>query len=181
MMLSRTALRAGMSSRATLCLEPSQVLNKTAKLLNNCTPKSAGFIFCVRKLRAWSHDDHDFSMALSCGCVGKKHSSHHSCLAAMLSFNFEKSASSPEISAKMCQIFPVSFGWQILDSFLVISWDSVHIFQNRFLHWNRESEYHEPHNPNNFFFTYKGVRAILSAISSSENGPNLNFWVQILV
>ena len=42
-------------------------------------------------------------------------------------------------------------------------------------------EYHEPHNPNDFFFTYKGVRAILSAISSSENGPNSNFWVQILV
>ena len=36
-------------------------------------------------------------------------------------------------------------------------------------------EYHEPHNPNNFFFTYKGIRAILSAISSSENGPNLIF------
>ena len=42
-------------------------------------------------------------------------------------------------------------------------------------------EYHQPHNPNDFFFTYKGVRAILSAISSSENGPNSNFWVQILV
>ena len=25
-------------------------------------------------------------------------------------------------------------------------------------------EYHKPYNPNNFFFTYKGVRAILSAI-----------------
>ena len=24
-------------------------------------------------------------------------------------------------------------------------------------------EYHEPYNPNNFFFTYKGVRSILSA------------------
>ena len=42
-------------------------------------------------------------------------------------------------------------------------------------------EYHEPYIPNNFFFTYKGVRAILSAISSSENGQNLNFWVRILV
>ena len=45
--------------------------------------------------------------------------------------------------------------------------------------WVRE--YHEHHNENNFFFTYKGVRAILSVISLSENDPNLTFWVQILV
>ena len=42
-------------------------------------------------------------------------------------------------------------------------------------------EYHEPHNPNYFFFTYKGVRGILSAISSSENDQNLTFCDQILV
>ena len=42
--------------------------------------------------------------------------------------------------AKMCQISMVWFGRPILDTFLVISLDSVHIFQNRFLRWNRESE-----------------------------------------
>ena len=45
---------------------------------------------------------------------------------------FEKYAPSTEISAKMCQILLVWFGRPILDTFLVISWDSVHIFQNRF-------------------------------------------------
>ena len=53
---------------------------------------------------------------------------------------FEKYAPSPEISAKMCQILLVWFGRPILDTFLIISWDSVHIFQNRFLRWNRESK-----------------------------------------
>ena len=98
----------------------------------------------------------------------------------------ENYAPSPEISAKMCQILLVWFGTPTLDTFLLISWDSVHIFQNRFLRWNREFEPLDLNTMNPiiqtiFFFTYKGVRAILSAISSSENGPNLNFWVQILV
>ena len=53
---------------------------------------------------------------------------------------FEKYATSPEISSKMCPILLVWFGRPILDTFLVISWDSVHIFQNRFLCWNRESK-----------------------------------------
>ena len=38
----------------------------------------------------------------------------------------------------MCQILLVWFGRPISDTFLVISRDSVHIFQNRFLRWNRE-------------------------------------------
>ena len=46
---------------------------------------------------------------------------------------FEKYAPSPEISAKMCQILLVWFGRPILDTFLIISWDSLYIFQNRFL------------------------------------------------
>ena len=53
---------------------------------------------------------------------------------------FEKYAPSPEILAKMCQILLVWFGRPILNTFLVISWHSVHIFQNRFLRWNRESK-----------------------------------------
>ena len=40
----------------------------------------------------------------------------------------------------MCPILLVWFGMPILDNFLVISWDLVHIFQNQFLRWNRESE-----------------------------------------
>ena len=45
---------------------------------------------------------------------------------------FEKYALSPKILAKMCQILLFWFGRAILKTFLVISWDSVHIFQNRF-------------------------------------------------
>ena len=52
----------------------------------------------------------------------------------------EKSAPSPEISVKMCQILVVWFGRPIFDTFLLISSDSLHTFQNRFLRWNRESE-----------------------------------------
>ena len=51
---------------------------------------------------------------------------------------FEKYAPSPKISSKKCpklafQTKPAKF-----DTFWPISRDSVHIFQNRFLHWNRE-------------------------------------------
>ena len=79
---------------------------------------------------------------------------------------FEKYAPSPEISAKMCQILLVWFGMPILDSFLVISWDSVHIFQNRFLRWNGEIEPVDLNTMNPiirtiFSPTYKGVRDIL--------------------
>ena len=42
--------------------------------------------------------------------------------------NVVKYASSPEISAKMCQILVVWFGRLIFDTFLAISWDSVYIF-----------------------------------------------------
>ena len=74
-----------------------------------------------------------------------------------------------EISAKMCQSLLVWFGRPILETFLVISWDSVHIFQNWFLRWNCESEPVDLNTMNptirtTFFFTYKGVRAILLAI-----------------
>ena len=53
---------------------------------------------------------------------------------------FEKYAPSPEISVKMCQILVVWCGRRIFDTFLLISWDSLHIFQNWFLRWNRESK-----------------------------------------
>ena len=46
--------------------------------------------------------------------------------------------------------------------FLVISWDSVRIFQNRFLHWNRELKSVvlstiNPINGTNIFFDKKGL------------------------
>ena len=44
---------------------------------------------------------------------------------------FEKYAPSPEILAKMCQILLVWFARPILDTFLVISWDPMYIFQNQ--------------------------------------------------
>ena len=43
---------------------------------------------------------------------------------------FEKCALSPEISAKTPEILQVGFGNRNLDTFCLISWDSVHIFQN---------------------------------------------------
>ena len=86
---------------------------------------------------------------------------------------FEKYAPSPEISAKMCQILLVWFGRPIFNTFLVISWDPMQICQNRFLRWNREFE---PVNLNTrnpiiwaTFFTYKGVRSILSAFAMYLN------------
>ena len=96
---------------------------------------------------------------------------------------FEKYATSPEISAKKCQILLVWFGRPILDTFLVISWDSVHIFQNRFLRWNRESEPVDLNTMNpifgtTFFFTYKGVCAIFRAISDTV--PGLGFEFRLL-
>ena len=64
------------------------------------------------------------------------------------------------------------------DTFWSISPDSVHIALKLWLQVSR-FEYHEPHNPKEFLFTYKGSSVILSAISLSENGPNLTFWVLI--
>ena len=52
--------------------------------------------------------------------------------------SFEKYALGPEILTKMC---PNSGGQtkpSYFETFLSISRDSVRIFQNRFLHWNRE-------------------------------------------
>ena len=53
---------------------------------------------------------------------------------------FEKYEPRLEISVKMYQVLLVWFGKPIFDTFMLISWDSVHVFQNRFLHWNSESE-----------------------------------------
>ena len=59
---------------------------------------------------------------------------------------FEKYALSPEISGKMCKILLVWIGRPILDTFLVISWDSVLIS----VHASR-FKYNETYNLNNFF------------------------------
>ena len=88
---------------------------------------------------------------------------------------FKKHALSLKISAKMCQILLVWFGRPILDTVLVISWDSVHIFQNRFLHWNREIEpvdYHEPHNLNNFFSPLKASEKFWGSHPQAKNTPH---------
>ena len=63
----------------------------------------------------------------------------------------------------MCQNLQVWFGRLIFDTILVISWDSVHIFQNQFLRWNRESEPVDLNTMNPiirtiFFLNYKGAR-----------------------
>ena len=98
---------------------------------------------------------------------------------------FEKCAPSPEISAKMCPKSAFYTKPAKFDTFWPISRDSMHIFQNRFQRWNRVYELVDLNTMNpiirTIFFTYKGVRAILSAISSFENGPKLTFWVHILV
>ena len=74
---------------------------------------------------------------------------------------FEKYAPSPEISAKMCQNLQVWFRRLIFDTILGLgAYISKPIFALR--PWVRVGrfEYHELYNPNNFFFTYKGVRVI---------------------
>ena len=74
----------------------------------------------------------------------------------------------PEISAKICQILLVWFGTSVLDSFLVITWDLVRIFQNRFLRRNREIEPVDLNTMNpiigTIFFTYKGVSEIFNEL-----------------
>ena len=84
----------------------------------------------------------------------------------------------------MCQILLVWFGRPILDTFLIISWDSVHIFQNRFLRWNRESKPVDLNTMNPtiwtiFFFTYKGARATFGVASgnSSRQPRELKFFL----
>ena len=44
----------------------------------------------------------------------------------------------PELLAKMLQNMQVWFGDLDFGTFCLVSWDLVHTFQNRFLHWNRE-------------------------------------------
>ena len=97
---------------------------------------------------------------------------------------FEKYVTSPEILAKKCpksafQTKPAKFG-----TYWPISRDSLHIFQNRFLRWNRESEPVDLNTMNLiirtfFFLTHKGVRAILSGLEealSSHLGPSNFTW-----
>ena len=72
---------------------------------------------------------------------------------------FEKYAQSPDISAKMCQVLLVWFGDLNFGTFWFISRDPVHIFQNRFVCWNREAKpvslnTMKPYNPNNFFLSF---------------------------
>ena len=89
---------------------------------------------------------------------------------------FEKHAERPEILAKMCKILVVWFGRLIFDTFLVISWDSVHVFQNRFLRWKCRFEYHEPYNLKNFGFNlFRGPENF-----HVQWGCRIHFrWVQI--
>ena len=72
---------------------------------------------------------------------------------------FEKYASSPEISAKMCQILLVWFERPILDTFFGnIFGLGAHFSKLIFALKSRvqasQFENHEPHNRNNFFFTF---------------------------
>ena len=90
-------------------------------------------------------------------------------------------------SLKNCsdsQYLLVWFGRPILDTFLLISWDLVHILQNRFLCLNRESEPVDLNTMNpiirkKFLFTYKGVRVILSAVLDTL--PVLGFLFRFLL
>ena len=89
---------------------------------------------------------------------------------------FKKYAPSPEISAKMSKILQIWFGDLNLDTFNLISQDSVHIFQNRFLHWNRGFEpvvlsTMNPRNLTKIFLSYKGSFRILERKSTQ-----LKFW-----
>ena len=48
-------------------------------------------------------------------------------MVSTLKFGLKKYALIPKISAKICQILLVLFGRPIFNTFLVISWDSVHM------------------------------------------------------
>ena len=52
--------------------------------------------------------------------------------------SIQKLVWSPEILAKRSQNMQVWFGNPDFGTFWLISQDPLHIFQNRFLHWNRE-------------------------------------------
>ena len=83
----------------------------------------------------------------------------------------------------------VQFCWFGLEgNFLVISWDSVHIFQNQFLRWNRESEPVDLNTMNpiirtNFFSRIKGSDIFLKLrapkLNPLKNEKKLNFSYSI--
>ena len=74
---------------------------------------------------------------------------------------FKKCATGPEIFAKTSQNMPVWFGDLNFGTFWWISRDSLHIFQNRFLRWNRNLmpvilSTMNPLNRTKLFSRYKG-------------------------
>ena len=79
---------------------------------------------------------------------------------------FEKYTSDPEILFKIYQNLNRQTKPSNFDTFWPISWDPMHIFQNRFLHWNREIKQvvlsmMKPINKNTFFSPYKGAEGSL--------------------
>ena len=93
---------------------------------------------------------------------------------------FEKYAPGPEILSKMCQksgrqTKPANFG-----TFWSIFRDPVHIFQNRFLRWNRELKpvilsTMNPINGTKFFLSYKGGCKYLSWKKGHQKNKNSLF------
>ena len=82
---------------------------------------------------------------------------------------FEKYALIPEISPKMCQFLLVWFGRAILDTFLIISWDSVHIFQDQFLRWNREAKPVDLNTMNPMIRTFIFSLLVFSRLPATTN------------
>ena len=86
----------------------------------------------------------------------------------------------------MSKIFQIWFGDQNLDIFWLISRDSVRIFQNRFLRWNRELKpvvlsTMNPINGTNKFLSYKGSCRILKRKSTQLKFRKFYFSQLILV
>ena len=90
---------------------------------------------------------------------------------------FKKYAPSPELFTKKCPTLAFQTKPAKFDIFLLISQDSVHIFQNRFLHcWNRWFKpvvlsTMNPINWTKIFLSYKGSFRILKRKSTQ-----LKFW-----
>ena len=89
---------------------------------------------------------------------------------------FEKYASDPEILVKMYQNLTRQTKPSNFDTFWPISRDRKHIFQNRFLRWNREIKpvvlsIMKPINKKTFFSPYKGAGGSLGGARGRSSRP----------
>ena len=113
-------------------------------------------------------------------CSGYKvHGTQNDQLELNAKIGFKKYGKGPKILAKTSQNMKVWFCELYFGTFWLISWDLVHVFQNRFLRWNRELkpfvsrfEYTEPTEIHVFV---PSTEPFLSNISEPRNGFNFAY------